>query len=59
MKPTRLRRVKSTEKRPVAAGRRPNAVYRVREHLTEDEMARLLAALSAGGTASGIGSSDS
>jgi integrase len=32
--------------RPVAArGRQPNAAYRVREHLTEDEMARLLAAL--------------
>jgi integrase len=45
VKPSRFRRVKSTEKRPVAAGRRPNAVYRVREHLTEDEMARLLAAL--------------
>jgi hypothetical protein len=37
--------MKSTEKRPVAAGRRSNAAYRVREHLTEDEMARLLAAL--------------
>jgi hypothetical protein len=45
MKPSRFRLVKSIEKRPVAAGRRPNAVYRVREHLTEDEMARLLAAL--------------
>jgi site-specific recombinase XerD len=45
MKPSRFRLVKSSEKRPVAAGRRPNAVYRVREHLTEDEMARLLAAL--------------
>jgi integrase len=46
MKPARLRLVKSTEMRPVAAaGRRPNAAYRVREHLTEDEMARLLAAL--------------
>ena len=52
MKPSRFRLVKSIEKRPVAAGRRPNAVYRVREHLTEDEMARLLAALSASGTAS-------
>jgi integrase len=32
--------------RPVAArGRQPNAAYRVREHLTEDEMARLLVAL--------------
>ena len=46
MKPTRLRLVESTEKRPVAAaGRRPNATYRIREHLTEQEMARLLAAL--------------
>jgi hypothetical protein len=34
--------------RPVAArGRQPNAAYRIREHLTEDEMAWLLAALSA------------
>jgi type 1 fimbriae regulatory protein FimB/type 1 fimbriae regulatory protein FimE len=32
--------------RPVAAsGRKPNAAYRVREHLTEDEMTRLLDAL--------------
>src|SRR5262249_5315786 len=46
MKTRRLKLVKSTEMRPVAArGRQPNAVYRVREHLTEDEMARLLAAL--------------
>jgi len=46
MKSTRLRLVKSIEKRPVAAsGRKPNAAYRVREHLTEDEMARLLDAL--------------
>ena len=46
MKSRRLRLVKSTEMRPVAAsGRKPNAAYRVREHLTEDEMARLLAAL--------------
>jgi type 1 fimbriae regulatory protein FimB/type 1 fimbriae regulatory protein FimE len=46
MNRTRLRLVKSIEKRPVvAAGRRPNATYRVREHLTEQEMARLLTAL--------------
>ena len=46
MKSTRLRLVKSTEMRPVtASGRKPNVAYRVREHLTEDEMARLLAAL--------------
>jgi len=46
MKSTRLKPVKGTEKRPVpAAGRRPNAAYRVREHLTEREMDRLLAAL--------------
>jgi hypothetical protein len=46
MKPTRLRLVKSTEKRPVAAtGRQPNAAYRSREHLTEHEMDQLLAAL--------------
>jgi site-specific recombinase XerD len=46
MKSPRLKLVKSTEKRPVAAsGRRPNTAYRVREHLIEDEMARLLAAL--------------
>jgi site-specific recombinase XerD len=46
MKSPRLKLVKSTEMRPVAArGRQPNAAYRVREHLTEDEMARLLVAL--------------
>jgi site-specific recombinase XerD len=46
MKSRRLKLVKSTEMRPVAAvGRKPNTAYRVREHLTEDEMARLLAAL--------------
>jgi integrase len=46
MKSPRLKLVKSTEMRPVAArGRQPNAMYRVREHLTEDEMARLLVAL--------------
>ena len=46
MKSPRFKLVKSTEMRPVrASGRKPNAAYRVREHLTEDEMARLLAAL--------------
>jgi site-specific recombinase XerD len=46
MQSARLNLVKSTEMRPVAAiGRRPNAAYRVREHLSEDEMARLLATL--------------
>ena len=46
MKSPRLKLVKSTEMRPVAArGRQPNEAYRVREHLTEDEMARLLVAL--------------
>ena len=46
MKSPRLKLVKSTEMRPVAArGRQPNAAYRVREHLTESEMDRLLAAL--------------
>ena len=46
MKSPRFKLVKSTEMRPVtASGRKPNAAYRVREHLTEDEMARLLATL--------------
>jgi site-specific recombinase XerD len=40
-----LRVVKSSEKRPVAKGRKPNKAYRVHEHLTEDQMAKLLAAL--------------
>ena len=46
MKTPRLKLVKSTEMRPVAPGAASrNAAYRVREHLTEDEMSRLLAAL--------------
>jgi type 1 fimbriae regulatory protein FimB/type 1 fimbriae regulatory protein FimE len=46
MKPPRLKLVKSSVMRPVpATGRKPNAEYRVREHLTETEMDRLLAAL--------------
>ncbi len=40
--------VKNTVMRPVASkGRKPNADYRVREHLTEQEMTKLLAALKA------------
>jgi site-specific recombinase XerD len=43
---SRLRLVKSIDMRPVASsGRKPNDAYRVREHLTEAEMAKLLAAL--------------
>jgi type 1 fimbriae regulatory protein FimB len=38
--------VESSEMRPVESkGRRANEAYRVREHLTEDEIAKLLAAL--------------
>jgi site-specific recombinase XerD len=43
---TRLRVVESSEMRPVAdKGRQANESYRVREHLTEAEMTKLLAAL--------------
>jgi integrase len=43
---THLRVVESSEMRPVAAkGRKANDSYRVREHLTEAEMTKLLAAL--------------
>ena len=46
MKSTRLKLVRSTVMRPVApAGRKTNNAYRVREHLTEAEMTKLLAAL--------------
>jgi type 1 fimbriae regulatory protein FimB/type 1 fimbriae regulatory protein FimE len=46
MKSSRLKLVKRSEMRPVASkGRKPNKSYRVREHLTEGEMAKLLAAL--------------
>jgi site-specific recombinase XerD len=40
-----LRQAESTEMRPVShhVGREANEVYRVREHLTEAEMVRLLA----------------
>ena len=44
MKSRHLKLVKNTVMRPV--GRKANADYRVREHLTEDEMAKLLDALS-------------
>jgi site-specific recombinase XerD len=48
MKSTHLKLVKRTVMRPVApAGRKANDAYRVREHLTEAEMAKLLAALKA------------
>jgi len=43
MKSRHLKLVKSSVMRPVcAAGRRANEAYRVREHLTESEMAKLL-----------------
>jgi site-specific recombinase XerD len=46
MKPTKLKLVRSTDMRPVAPpGRKTNDAYRVREHLTEAEMAKLLTAL--------------
>jgi site-specific recombinase XerD len=45
-KPRHLNLVKSTVMRPVApAGRKTNDAYRIREHLTEAEMTKLLAAL--------------
>jgi integrase len=46
MKADHLNLVKNAVMRPVASkGRKPNAAYRVREHLTEQEVAKLLAAL--------------
>ena len=46
MKSTRLKLVRSPVMRPVApAGRKANDAYRVREHLTEAEMDKLLMAL--------------
>jgi integrase len=45
MKSSHLKLVKRTVLRPVTTTRKPNAAYRVREHLTEAEMDRLLAAL--------------
>ena len=48
MKSSSLKLVESTVMRPVAAnGRKPNKAYRTREHLTEAEIAKLLAALKA------------
>jgi site-specific recombinase XerD len=48
MKSNHLKLVKSTVMRPVALkGRKPNAAYRVREHLTEQEMTKLLTVLKA------------
>ena len=48
MKSTNLKLVKSTVMRPVAAtGRKLNKAYRTREHLTESEVTKLLAALKA------------
>ena len=45
-KPRHLKLVKNTVMRPVASkGRQTNDAYRVREHLTEGEMDKLLAAL--------------
>jgi len=45
MKAHRIKRTKSTVMRPVAPTRKPNETYRVREHLTENEMVKLLTAL--------------
>ena len=48
MKSSHLRLVEHIDKRPVASkGRKANEAYRVREHLTEDEMGKLLVALKA------------
>ena len=46
MKSAKLKLVKRTDLRTVA-GRKANDAYRTREHLTESEMAKLLAALKA------------
>jgi len=43
MKSSNLKLVECTDMRPV--GRKPNAAYRIREHLTETEMTKLLDAL--------------
>jgi site-specific recombinase XerD len=46
MKSTHLRLVDHVVMRPVASkGRKPNNAYRVREHLTEEEVSKLLVAL--------------
>jgi site-specific recombinase XerD len=48
MKSSNLKLVKRTVMRPVAPrGRKPNKAYRTREHLTESEIGKLLAALKA------------
>jgi site-specific recombinase XerD len=47
MKSMQLTLVEQSEMRPVKQGRKPNEAYRVREHLTEDEVDRLLTALKA------------
>jgi site-specific recombinase XerD len=48
MKSNHLRLLDRIDMRPVASmGRKPNKAYRVREHLTEDEIDKLLAALKA------------
>src|SRR5262245_12245418 len=48
MKSGHLRLIERTDMRPVASkGRKPNEAYRVSEHLTEDEVMKLLAALKA------------
>ena len=45
MKSSHLKLVERTVLRPVTTPRKPNAAYRVREHLSEAEMDTLLAAL--------------
>jgi integrase len=47
MKSSNLKLLRSTVMRTVARGRMPNKAYRTREHLTESEIGRLLAALKA------------
>ena len=48
MKSNYLKLVDRIDMRPVASnGRKPNAAYRVREHLTEEEIGKVLAALKA------------
>ena len=48
MKSRRLKPVKRTVMRPVASsGRKSNEAYRIREHLTEAEVGKLLKALKA------------
>ena len=47
MKSMQLTLVQQSEMRPVKQGRKPHEAYRVREHLTEEEVDTLLAALKA------------